>query len=129
MKVEVNKKLLTKIFQKDINKCLESLKEYAEKWYLDEEIPDWMSSNIVEWVDSVEKVTITNLQVRKDDVGNNFYITVDAVLNSAMRFDIDEILQHISYMMMTRMFGFRSGNQIIMISDNINLNNTNSDWY
>lgn len=129
MKVEVNKKLLTKIFQKDINKCLDSLKEYAEKWYLDEEIPDWMSSNIVEWVDSVEKVTITNLQVRKDDVGNNFYITVDAVLNSAMRFDIDEILQHISYMMMTRMFGFRSGNQIIMISDNINLNNTNSDWY
>jgi hypothetical protein len=129
MKVEVNKKLLTKIFQKDINKCLESLKEYAEKWYLDEEIPDWMSSNIVEWVDSVEKVTITNLQVRKDDIGNNFYITVDAVLNSAMRFDIDEILQHISYMMMTRMFGFRSGNQIIMISDNINLNNTNSDWY
>ena len=129
MKVEVNKNLLTKIFQKDINKCLESLKEYAEKWYLDEEIPDWMSSNIVEWVDSVEKVTITNLQVRKDDIGNNFYITVDAVLNSAMRFDIDEILQHISYMMMTRMFGFRSGNQIIMISDNINLNNTNSDWY
>jgi hypothetical protein len=128
MKVEIDKNRLIKIFQKDINKCLESLKQYAEKWYLDEEIPDWISSNIVEWVDSVEKVTITNLQVRKDDIGNNFYITVDAVLDSVMRFDIDEILQHITYLMVSRMFGFRSGNQIIMISDNIDLKNTNPQW-
>ena len=128
MKVEINKTRLIKIFQKDINKCLETLKQYAENWYLDEEIPDWMSSNIVEWVDSVEKVTITNLQVKKDDYGNYFYITVDAVLESVMRFDIEDILQHISYLMLTRMFGLRSGNQIILISDNIDLKNTNPQW-
>ncbi len=129
MKVEVNKEKLTKIFQKDIDKCLSKLKGYAEDWFDDKNVPDWMSGNIVQWVDSVEKLTITNFQVRKDDIGNNFYITVDAVLNSAMRFDIDEILQHISFLMLSRMFGPRSGNQIIMISDNIDLNNTNSDWY
>ena len=128
MKVEINKTRLIKIFQKDINKCLETLKQYAENWYLDEEIPDWMSSNIVEWVDSVEKVTITNLQVKKDDYGNYFYITVDAVLESVMRFNIEDILQHISYLMLTRMFGLRSGNQIILISDNIDLKNTNPQW-
>ena len=128
MKVEINKTRLIKIFQKDINKCLETLKQYAENWYLDEEIPDWMSSNIVEWVDSVEKVTITNLQVKKDDYGNYFYITVDAVLESVMRFYIEDILQHISYLMLTRMFGLRSGNQIILISDNIDLKNTNPQW-
>ena len=128
MKVEINKTRLIKIFQKDINKCLETLKQYAENWYLDEEIPDWMSSNIVEWVDSVEKVTITNLQVKKDDYGNYFYITVNAVLESVMRFDIEDILQHISYLMLTRMFGLRSGNQIILISDNIDLKNTNPQW-
>lgn len=128
MKVEINKNRLIMIFQKDINKCLETLKQYAENWYLDEEIPDWMSSNIVEWVDSVEKVTITNLQVKKDDYGNYFYITVDAVLESVMRFDIEDILQHISYLMLTRMFGLRSGNQIILISDNIDLKNTNPQW-
>lgn len=128
MKVEINKTRLIKIFQKDINKCLETLKQYAENWYLDVEIPDWISSNIVEWVDSVEKVTITNLQVKKDDYGNYFYITVDAVLESVMRFDIEDILQHISYLMLTRMFGLRSGNQIILISDNIDLKNTNPQW-
>ena len=128
MKVEVDKVRLTQVFQKDIDKCLNTLKVYADDWYDNEEIPDWMSVNIVEWVDSVQKITITNLQVRKDDIGNNFYITVDAVLESVMRFDIDEILQHISYLMVSRMFGFRSGNQIIMIIDNIDLSNTNPQW-
>lgn len=128
MKVEVDKVRLTQVFQKDIDKCLNTLKVYADDWYDNEEIPDWISVNIVEWVESVQKITITNLQVRKDDIGNNFYITVDAVLESVMRFDIDEILQHISYLMVSRMFGFRSGNQIIMISDNIDLSNTNPQW-
>ena len=116
------------MFQKDIDKCLNTLKVNADDWYDNEEIPDWISVNIVEWVESVQKITITNLQVRKDDIGNNFYITVDAVLESVMRFDIDEILQHISYLMVSRMFGFRSGNQIIMISDNVDLSNTNPQW-
>lgn len=128
MKVEVDKVRLIQVFQKDIDKCLNTLKVYADDWYDNEEIPDWISVNIVEWVESVQKITITNLQVRKDDIGNNFYITVDAVLESVMRFDIDEILQHISYLMVSRMFGFRSGNQIIMISDNIDLSNTNPQW-
>ena len=128
MKVEVDKVRLIQVFQKDIDKCLNTLKVYADDWYDNEEIPDWISVNIVEWVESVQKITITNLQVRKDDIGNNFYITVDAVLESVMRFDIDEILQHISYLMVSRMFGFRSGNQIIMISDNVDLSNTNPQW-
>lgn len=128
MKVEVDKPKLIKLFQKLTDKYLEELKVFAEKWYENEEIPDWMSSSIVEWVDSVDKIIITNLQVRKDDIGHNYYITVDAILNSVMRFDIDEILQHISYMLIKKMFGFRSGNQIIMISDNVDLKNNNPQW-
>ena len=128
MKVEVDKQKLIKLFQKLTDKYLEDLKVFAEKWYEDEETPDWMSSSIVEWVDSVDKIIITNLQVRKDDIGHNYYITVDAILNSVMRFDIDEILQHISYMLIKKMFGFRSGNQVIMISDNVDLKNNNPQW-
>jgi len=124
MKVIVNIEKLTKGFQKMIDKSLSELKVYAEKWYDNEEIPDWMSPNIVEWVDAVDRITITNLQVRKDDVGSNYYISVDAVLDSVMRFDIDEILQHISYILQRSMFGVRSGNQIVMISNNIDLKNT-----
>ena len=128
MKVEVDKQKLIKLFQKLTDKYLEDLKVFAEKWYEDEETPDWMSSSIVEWVDSVDKIIITHIQVRKDDIGHNYYITVDAILNSVMRFDIDEILQHISYMLIKKMFGFRSGNQIIMISDNVELKNNNPQW-
>lgn len=128
MKVEVDKQKLIKLFQKLTDKYLDELKVFAEKWYEDEETPDWMSSSIVEWVDSVDKIIITHIQVRKDDIGHNYYITVDAILNSVMRFDIDEILQHISYMLIKKMFGFRSGNQIIMISDNVELKNNDPQW-
>ena len=128
MKVEVDEQKLIKLFQKLTDKYLEDLKVFAEKWYEDEETPDWMSSSIVEWVDSVDKIIITHIQVRKDDIGHNYYITVDAILNSVMRFDIDEILQHISYMLIKKMFGFRSGNQIIMISDNVELKNNDPQW-
>lgn len=128
MKVDVDEQKLIKLFQKLTDKYLEDLKVYAEKWYDDEETPDWMSSSIVEWVDSVDKIIITHIQVRKDDIGHNYYITVDAILNSVMRFDIDEILQHISYMLIKKMFGFRSGNQIIMISDNVELKNNDPQW-
>lgn len=128
MKVDVDEQKLIKLFQKLTDKYLEDLKVFAEKWYEDEETPDWMSSSIVEWVDSVDKIIITHIQVRKDDIGHNYYITVDAILNSVMRFDIDEILQHISYMLIKKMFGFRSGNQIIMISDNVELKNNNPQF-
>ena len=128
MKVEVDKQKLIKLFQKLTDKYLDELKVFAEKWYEDEETPDWMSSGIVEWVDSVDKIIITHIQVRKDDIGHNYYITVDAILNSVMRFDIDEILQHISYMLIKKMFGFRSGNQIIMISDNVELKDKDPQW-
>jgi len=128
MKVIVNIEKLKRGLQTMIDKSLSELKVYAEKWYDNEDIPDWMSSNIVEWVDSVDKITISNLQVRKDDIGYNYYISVDAILDSVMRFDIDEILQHISYLIQKRMFGIRSGNQIIMISGNVDLKNTNPQW-
>ena len=128
MKVIVDEQKLIKLFQKLTDKYLDELKVFAEKWYDDEETPDWMSSSIVEWVDSVDKIIITHIQVRKDDIGHNYYITVDAILNSVMRFDIDEILQHISYMLIKKMFGFRSGNQIIMISDNVDLKNNDPQW-
>jgi hypothetical protein len=128
MKVEIDKDRLTKGFQSLIDKSLSELKVYADKWYEHEDIPNWMSPGIVEWVDAVDKINITNLQVRKDDIGNNFYVTVDAVLDSIQRFDIDEILQHISYMMQKKMFGIRSGHQIVMISDNVELKNTDPQW-
>jgi len=128
MKVNIDTEKLKRGLQTMIDKSLSELKVYAEKWYDNEDIPDWMSSNIVEWVDSVDKITISNLQVRKDDIGYNYYISVDAILDSVMRFDIDEILQHISYLIQKRMFGIRSGNQIIMISDNVDLKNTNPQW-
>jgi hypothetical protein len=66
--------------------------------------------------------------VRKDDIGSNYYISVDAILDSKVRFDIDEILQHISYLIIKRMFGLRSGNQVIMISDNIELKDNNPQF-
>ena len=128
MKVIVDEFKLKIGFQKLIDKSLGQLKMYADKWYEDEDVPDWMSSNIVEWVDAVDKITITNLQVRKDDVGYNYYISVDAILDSKMRFDIDEILQHISYMILKQMFGVKSGNQIVMISDNVELKDKNPQW-
>jgi hypothetical protein len=128
MKVEIDKDRLTKGFQLMIDKSLSELKVYAEKWYEHEDIPDWMSSGIVEWVDAVDKINITNLQVRKDDIGNNFYVTVDAILDSIQRFDIDEILQHIRYMIQKKMFGKQSGHQIVMISDNVELKNTDPQW-
>ena len=128
MKVVIDEQKLIKGFQKLTDKYLAELKVYADKWYEDEDIPDWMSSGIVEWVDSVDKINITHLQVRKDDIGHNYYITVDAILDSVMRFDIDEILQHISYLIIKHMFGFRSGNQIIMISDNVELKNNNPQF-
>lgn len=128
MKVIVDEEKLKIGFQKLIDKSLEQLKVYAEKYWENEDVPDWMSSNIVEWVEDVDKIKITNLQVRKDDIGYNYYITVDGILDSSMRFDIDEILQHISYMMIKQMFGVRSGNQIIMISDNIELKDKNPQW-
>jgi len=128
MKVNIDTEKLKRGLQTMIDKSLSELKVYAEKWYDNEDIPDWMSSNIVEWVDSVDKITISNLQVRKDDIGYNYYISVDAILDSVMRFDIDEILQHISYLIQKRMFGIRSGNQIIMISGNVDLKNTNPQW-
>ena len=128
MKVVIDEQKLIKGFQKLTDKYLAELKVYADKWYEDEDIPDWMSSGIVEWVDSVDKINITHLQVRKDDIGSNYYITVDAILDSKMRFDIDEILQHISYLLIKHMFGFRSGNQVIMISNNVELKNNNPQW-
>lgn len=128
MKVIIDEQKLIKGFQKLIDKNLGQLKMYAEKWYEHEDIPDWMSSNIVEWVDAIDKITITNLQVRKDDVGYNYYISVDAILDSKMRFDIDEILQHISYLIVKQMFGSMSGNQVIMISDNVELKDENPQW-
>lgn len=128
MKVIVDEFKLKIGFQKLIDKSLGQLKMYAEKWYENEDIPDWMSSGIVEWVDAVDKITITNLQVRKDDIGYNYYISVDAILDSKMRFDIDEILQHISYMILKQMFGVKSGNQIVMISDNVELKDKNPQW-
>lgn len=128
MKVSIDEQKLIKGFQKLTDKYLAELKVYADKWYEDEDIPDWMSSGIVEWVDAVDKINITHLQVRKDDIGSNYYITVDAILDSKMRFDIDEILQHISYLLIKHMFGFRSGNQVIMISNNVELKNNNPQW-
>ena len=91
MKVVIDEQKLINGFQKLTDKFLEDLKEYAEKWYENEEIPDWMSSGIVEWVDAVDKINITHLQVRKDDIGSNYYISVDAILDSKVRFDIDEL--------------------------------------
>ena len=102
MKVEIDKDRLTKGFQLMIDKSLSELKVYAEKWYEHEDIPDWMSSGIVEWVDAVDKINITNLQVRKDDIGNNFYVTVDAILDSIQRFDIDEASARQSLMLRRR---------------------------
>lgn len=128
MKVVIDEQKLIKGFQKLTDKYLDELKVYADKWYEDEDIPDWMSSGIVEWVDSVDKINITHLQVRKDDIGHNYYITVDAILDSVMRFDIDEILQHISYLIIKHMFGFRSGNQVIMISNNVDLKNNDPQF-
>lgn len=128
MKVVIDEKKLINGFQKLTDKFLADLKEYAEKWWENEEIPDWMSSGIVEWVDAVDKINITHLQVRKDDIGSNYYISVDAILDSKVRFDIDEILQHITYLIIKRMFGLRSGNQVIMISDNIELKDSNPQW-
>ena len=128
MKVVIDEQKLINGFQKLTDKFLADLKEYAEKWWENEEIPDWMSSGIVEWVDAVDKINITHLQVRKDDIGSNYYISVDAILDSKVRFDIDEILQHISYLIIKRMFGLRSGNQVIMISDNIELKDSNPQW-
>ena len=128
MKVSIDEQKLIKGFQKLTDKYLAELKVYADKWYEDEDIPDWMSSGIVEWVDSVDKINITHLQVRKDDIGSNYYITVDAILDSKMRFDIDEILQHISYLLIKHMFGFRSGNQVIMISNNVDLKNNDPQF-
>ena len=128
MKVVIDEEKLINGFQKLTDKFLADLKEYADKWYENEEIPDWMSSGIVEWVDAVDKIKITHLQVRKDDIGSNYYISVDAILDSKVRFDIDEILQHISYLIIKRMFGLRSGNQVIMISDNIELKDNNPQW-
>ena len=128
MKVVIDEQKLINGFQKLTDKFLADLKEYADKWYENEEIPDWMSSGIVEWVDAVDKINITHLQVRKDDIGSNYYISVDAILDSKVRFDIDEILQHISYLIIKRMFGLRSGNQVIMISDNIELKDSNPQF-
>lgn len=128
MKVVIDEQKLIKGFQKLTDKYLAELKVYADKWYENEDIPDWMSSGIVEWVDSVDKINITHLQVRKDDIGSNYYITVDAILDSKMRFDIDEILQHISYLLIKHMFGFRSGNQVIMISNNVDLKNNDPQF-
>ena len=128
MKVVIDEQKLINGFQKLTDKFLADLKEYADKWYENEEIPDWMSSGIVEWVDAVDKINITHLQVRKDDIGSNYYISVDAILDSKVRFDIDEILQHITYLIIKRMFGLRSGNQVIMISDNIELKDNNPQW-
>ena len=128
MKVVIDEQKLIKGFQKLTDKYLAELKFYADKWYEDEDIPDWMSSGIVEWVDAVDKINITHLQVRKDDIGSNYYISVDAILDSKMRFDIDEILQHISYLLIKHMFGFRSGNQVIMISDKIELKDNNPQF-
>ena len=128
MKVVIDEKKLINGFQKLTDKFLADLKVYAEKWWENEEIPDWMSSGIVEWVDTVDKIKITHLQVRKDDIGSNYYISVDAILDSKVRFDIDEILQHITYLIIKRMFGLRSGNQVIMISDNIELKDSNPQW-
>ena len=128
MKVVIDEKKLINGFQKLTDKFLADLKEYAEKWWENEEIPDWMSSGIVEWVDAVDKINITHLQVRKDDIGSNYYISVDAILDSKVRFDIDEILQHITYLIIKRMFGLRSGNQVIMISDNIELKDKDPQW-
>ena len=128
MKVVIDEQKLINGFQKLTDKFLADLKEYAEKWWENEEIPDWMSSGIVEWVDAVDKINITHLQVRKDDIGSNYYISVDAILDSKVRFDIDEILQHITYLIIKRMFGLRSGNQVIMISDNIELKESNPQW-
>ena len=128
MKVVIDEKKLINGFQKLTDKFLADLKEYAEKWWENEEIPDWMSSGIVEWVDAVDKIKITHLQVTKDDIGSNYYISVDAILDSKVRFDIDEILQHITYLIIKRMFGLRSGNQVIMISDNIELKDKDPQW-
>ena len=128
MKVVIDEQKLINGFQKLTDKFLADLKEYADKWYENEEIPDWMSSGIVEWVDAVDKINITHLQVRKDDIGSNYYISVDAILDSKVRFDIDEILQHITYLIIKRMFGLRSGNQVIMISDNIELKDKDPQW-
>ena len=128
MKVVIDEQKLINGFQKLTDKFLDDLKVYAEKWWENEEIPDWMSSGIVEWVDAVDKIKITHLQVRKDDIGSNYYISVDAILDSKVRFDIDEILQHITYLIIKRMFGLRSGNQVIMISDNIELKDSNPQW-
>ena len=128
MKVVIDEQKLINGFQKLTDKFLADLKVYAEKWWENEEIPDWMSSGIVEWVDTVDKIKITHLQVRKDDIGSNYYISVDAILDSKVRFDIDEILQHITYLIIKRMFGLRSGNQVIMISDNIELKDNNPQW-
>ena len=128
MKVVIDEQKLINGFQKLTDKFLADLKVYAEKWWENEEIPDWMSSGIVEWVDTVDKIKITHLQVRKDDIGSNYYISVDAILDSKVRFDIDEILQHITYLIIKRMFGLRSGNQVIMISDNIELKDSNPQW-
>ena len=128
MKVVIDEQKLINGFQKLTDKFLADLKVYAEKWWENEEIPDWMSSGIVEWVDAVDKIKITHLQVRKDDIGSNYYISVDAILDSKVRFDIDEILQHITYLIIKRMFGLRSGNQVIMISDNIELKDSNPQW-
>ena len=128
MKVVIDEQKLINGFQKLTDKFLDDLKVYAEKWWENEEIPDWMSSGIVEWVDAVDKIKITHLQVTKDDIGSNYYISVDAILDSKVRFDIDEILQHITYLIIKRMFGLRSGNQVIMISDNIELKDSNPQW-
>ena len=128
MKVVIDEEKLINGFQKLTDKFLDDLKEYADKWYENEEIPDWMSSGIVEWVDAVDKIKITHLQVTKDDIGSNYYISVDAILDSKVRFDIDEILQHITYLIIKRMFGLRSGNQVIMISDNIELKDSNPQF-
>ena len=128
MKITIDLNKLTTMFQKLIDKFLEELKVYAEKWYNDEYVPVWFSGNIVEWVDSVDKLVISDIQVFNQNDGNIYYIMVDAILDSVMRFDIDEILHHISYLIEKRLFGVRSGNNVQIYSDNIELKNKDPQW-
>ena len=74
-------------------------------------------------VQSEEKEDWTLFRYKK---GHNFMIYNRK--NEEVYINYDEILHHISYLIEKRLFGVRSGNNVQIYSDNIELKNKDPQW-
>ena len=129
MKVLITENKMVNLYQSLIDKCISELIEVA---YQPDNIPDWVDPRVLDDIESVDSIKVTDVHIHDENLPNlnilAVYIHVDIVLDSMKYFDVDNLLFHLEYYVKGHTFGRDRGVQLVITADNVDLKNKNPQW-